>query len=122
MLEEQKKQSRLLKSVSKVLVEDSRPRAPSGKSEREHHQADMKLAARTLYNCNDPLDASVIKCMILGSFFPSSKVTCSHIIGLRNRSSLARLGLSDTSLWDARNCLLLFHEFEPRFENLEIVS
>lgn len=103
-------------------MEDSRPRAQSGKTERDHHQVEMKREARTLYKCNHQSDPSKIKCMILRSFFPSSEVTCSHIIGLRNRSALQRLGLPDASLWDARNSLLIFHEFEQRYESLEIVS
>jgi len=114
------RQTKLLKCVSKILLDDCRPRAPSGETEREHHQSEMKQLARKRYDCIDSRDASKTKCMILGLYFKTDEVTCRHIVGLRNREALPRLGLSDQSLWDPRNYLLLFHEIETRFENLEI--
>jgi len=118
----QKRESRLLAALSKVIVHDSCPRAPSGRTERSHHQAQMKREARARYQCEHPADPSQTKCMLLGLFFPTDRIVNSHIISVRNRNALARLGLPDECLWDARNCLLLFEAFEEKIEHLEVVS
>jgi hypothetical protein len=114
--------ARMLASLSKVIVHDSCPRAPSGKTERSHHQAEMKRNARVRYQCEHPMDLSQTKCMLLGLFFPTNRIVNSHIISVRNRNALARLGLPDECLWDARNCFLLFDAFEEKIEHLEVVS
>lgn len=114
------KQATVLNSLSKVIVSDCRPRPPSYKSERDENQTEMKIAARARYKCDHPKNPSLVKCMILGLYLPSNEICCSHIISVRNRTALARLGLPDEAIWNPKNCLLLFHEFEKRFENLEI--
>ena len=122
VIENDKKISRKLTSVSKVLLQDACPRAPSGATERSHHQAIMKQEARERYQCINSTDSSKTKCMLLGLDFPTHQITNSHIISLRNRNALSRLGLPDECIWDARNGLLLFEAFETKLENLEIVS
>lgn len=122
MYRNQKRQSDFLAALSKVIVHDSCPRAPSGTTERSHHQAQMKQDARARYQCTHPSDPSQTKCMLLGLFFPTNRIINSHIISVRNRNALARLGLRDECLWDARNCLLLFEAFEKKIEHLEVVS
>ncbi len=117
-----KKVNKNILAISNVIVHDSRPRAPSGTTERNYHQSEMKSLARTMYDCTHPTDPNQTKCMLLGLYFPTHKIICSHIISLRNRNALARLGLPDESIWDAKNGLLLFEPFESKFEGLEIVS
>ena len=90
-----KRISRMLASVTKVMVQDSCPRPPSNTTERNYHKVEMKQAARQRYQCIHPTDPSQTKCMLLGLYFPTNQVICSHIISVRNRNALSRLGISD---------------------------
>ena len=105
--------SKFVKTVGRILVEDSRPRASSGQPERDHHQQTMKQEARILYKAA-ARGVQNTRCMILGLEFPNDKIVCSHIIGVRNQNALTRLGLSYQQLWNPRNAILLYHELEKK--------
>ena len=124
MDEMDKKNDNLDLKVSKVLKVSYaavRPQASSAKTEREFHQRIMKQECRVRYNCINPNDPNTTKCMVLNDFFPTSDICLSHIIPLKNRSSLAVLGLSDDCIWDPKNGLCLWKEFEDHYDRLEVV-
>jgi len=109
--------------ISKVILQTFIPHPPSStKTERYFHQSQMKAAARVRYECEHPLDPTLTKCMLLGLYFPTSDIVCSHIIAVNNRNSLSLLGLDATCIWNEKNCLLIFHSIESKIENLEVVS
>ena len=59
--------------------------------------------------------------MILNHYFPTADICLSHIIPLKDRASLSVLGLSDDCIWDARNGLCLWREFETHYDRQEVV-
>lgn len=89
-------------------------------SDRDKHQATFKGNLKMRYGCYDSRNPNVTKCMILNHFFPTDKVTASHIVGLAERQVCSTLGFND--VWDMRNGILLFHEIDKRFEAMELVS
>jgi hypothetical protein len=100
------------------MMETTRPRAPSNKSEKSYHQQEMKQQARQLYRRNHPTDPNKIKCMILDEYFDSKDVTLSHIVAVGNKQLLSVLNYEPRDIWNPRNGLLVWREFEPLFENL----
>jgi hypothetical protein len=76
---------------------------------------------RRNYQCENPLNRDLTKCMLLNTYFRTDEVTAAHIIGVNNRKILAMLDLHSEDLWSWRNGLLLFGPIEKRFDDLEVV-
>jgi hypothetical protein len=121
ILEGQRKSIAQNSQLIKVLVAVNKPHASSNTSLRVHHQVRFKTEMRSYYQCEDPHNPSVTKCMLLNTFLPTNKVIAAHIIAVKNRNTLAMLDLHAEDLWSCRNGLLLFEPIEKRFNNLEVV-
>ncbi len=89
-------------------------------SDRDRHHEDFKEGLRERYQCKNPGNVHVTKCMILGQFLSTNKVKASHIVGLHERNICSTLGFDD--VWDERNGILLYDEIDKRFESMELVS
>jgi hypothetical protein len=106
--------------IHKLLIDIVSPKCTSTSSDRTFHQINFKKALRERYCYINEENPDVTRCMVLGVFFSSDVVIASHIIGLTNRISLSALNLND--IWSDRNGLLIYKEFEKKYENQEIVS
>ena len=104
------------------VIASNLPHPSSTPTERNYHQTIWKNEMRTRYDCVDPADSSVTKCMLLDVFLPTSLVTAVHIISLNNRKALPMLGLHSEDIWSPRNGLFLLTPIENKFDNLEVVS
>lgn len=124
-------QEELLVRFGEIVEEKNRPllrtvnalcsaKPVSTTSDRDKHKDIFKRSLSLRYQCHDPANANVTKCMILNHFFSTEQVTASHIVGLYERQICATLGFTD--VWDPRNGILLFHEIDKCFENMEVVS
>lgn len=89
-------------------------------SDRNKHQKEFKEKLRLRYECCNPENPAVTKCMILNHFFSTQNVTASHIVGLHERQLCAVLGFTD--VWGDRNGILLYKEIGKHFEHMELVS
>ena len=109
--------------IRKLLMDIVSPKKTSNASDRRHHQNTFKETLRLRYACIDGENQGVTRCMVLDKFFSTNVVTASHIIGLTNRLSLTALNLNpDSDIWSDRNGLLLYQDFEYKYESQDIVS
>jgi len=109
--------------ITKVLIDIVSPKRTSNASDRKHHQRDFKEALRNRYACVDPTNPSTTRCMVLDIFLGTEVVIAAHIIGLTNRLSFSALNLnSDRDIWSDRNGLLVYKDFETKYESQDIVS
>jgi hypothetical protein len=92
----------------------------SNASDRGRHQTLFKQQLRIRYQCTDPQNPAVTKCMVLDHFFGTDVVKASHIVGLYERNICGVLGI--VNVWDPRNGLLLHTAIDKKFEAMEVVS
>jgi hypothetical protein len=92
----------------------------SSSSDRIRHQCEFKERLRDRYDCRDPNNGNVTKCMLLNHFFSTQTVIASHIIGLNEKQMCSVFGID--SIWDPRNGILLHSVIDKHFESMEIVS
>ena len=109
--------------IRKLLLDIVSPKCTSNSSDRTYHESEFKKALRKRYCCISETNPDVTRCMVLDFFFSSDVVIASHIIGLTNRLSLSALNLnSSKDIWSDRNGLLIYKDFEKKYEHQEIVS
>jgi hypothetical protein len=115
--------SRSNERMTQAVIATTRPKAQSGKSERDHHQAQFKIDVINRYCCDVGAPPNHLRCMVLNTFVPSHRAIAGHIIGLKERESgvLNMLGLRYEDVWDPRNGLIWWHEIETAKENMEVV-
>jgi hypothetical protein len=89
-------------------------------SDRVRHHDLFKDGLVARYNCSDPTNPTVTRCMLLGVFFCTSDVKASHIVGLYEQNVCETLGIDD--VWDERNGLLLYKSVGKQFEAMGVVG
>lgn len=97
------------------------PDRVSGKSDREAHQEEFKKQLLQFYQCSDPINPNVAKCMVLNKYFSKSQITGSHIIRLEKRQQFLLMGLSRAEVWNVKNGLLLYKPIEEKFDSQDLV-
>jgi hypothetical protein len=108
--------------LSKVVIANSMPTASSTKSQREHHQAQIKSQMRVHYGCVHENNPYMTKCLVLNAFFSTEQVTFAHLVGVTEKNHLHMLGMNSTDLWNPRNGLLVHRDIEHEFTKNNVVS
>lgn len=104
------------------FIASNLPQPSSSASERDYHQQIWNDEMKTRYHCGDPSNPDVTKCMLLNIFLPTSEMTTTHIISIKNRGVLPMLGMNSEDIWSPQNGLLLHTPIKNRFAKLEVVS
>ena len=98
------------------------PKRTSTKSERKFNEAELKKSLSTRYNCTNPNNPTLLKCMVLNHFFSADTVIAAHIIALESRATLSALSLSQRDLWSERNGILIYKDIEEKLGAQHIIS
>ena len=108
--------------INKILMELIAPKRKSTKSERKFNEVEFKKSLITRYNCTNPNNPTLLKCMVLNHYFSADTVIAAHVIGLESRVTLSALNLSQRDLWSERNGLLIYKDIEEKLGAQDIVS
>jgi hypothetical protein len=119
----QEQMQKLIVPIAKEVIVSQRRRldvwTPSKVSRDEN--PGFKASLISYYQCADPMNPNVVKCMILNQYLPKNLVIGSHIYKASTYGSgLEDFGLKMTDLYNERNGLLLYESIEKAFDMKEV--
>jgi len=108
--------------IVNVQVDMNSVEIMSSQSDRAFHLKKFEEEIANNYQCKDPVDSNVRRCVVTNHFHPI-KFMCQavHILPLSQRNKLKVVGMHPTEVWNWRNGLCLHREIDKRYEALDLV-
>ena len=113
------KQGKKLEFVTKEVIIQHRIRMDNWTESKrsKEEQESFKEVLIAFYQCMHPSDPKLLRCMVLGDFFPRQLVIASHIWKhCTNGEGLEEFGLRENDLSNPRNGILMCKEIEKAFD------